>query len=111
MKVDLTQSGDTVTGTWADTVAINWKGTISGTFTSPSAFTATVTFTSHGRYKLSDTCTGTGTFNWNWDTSTGTSPMAWGGGFTWTGGDCGPCPNGICIGYPEKATWFLKPAQ
>ena len=111
MKLDLTQSGDTVTGTWADTVAINWKGTISGAFANPGALTATVTFTSHGRYDLSKTCAGTGTFNWNWDTSSGMNPMSWIGGFTWTGGDCGPCPNGECIGYPQKATWVLRSGQ
>ena len=104
-KVDLTQSGDTVTGTWADTVAINWKGTISGTFISPSELTATVTFTSHGRGNLPDTCTGTGTFIWNWDTRYGTNPMLWAGGFNWTGGTC-TC-TAPCVSYPAKARWYM----
>jgi hypothetical protein len=107
MKAELTQSGDTVSGTWADTMAVDWKGTIVGRFTSPGALTATVTFTAPGRWH-GDTCMGTGTFTWDWDTTTGLTIMTWKGGYTWTAGDCGPCPNGICIGYPDKVNWYLS---
>ena len=119
MKAELAQSGDKVSGTWADTMSVEWKGTIAGRFNSPGSLTATVTFTAPPRWH-GDTCQGTGTFTWDWDTATGTAPMVWKGGFTWTSGDCGPfagpgcpgatcgCPNGICPGYPDKVSWYLN---
>lgn len=95
LRVNITQSGASVTGTWADTTGRDWNGTINGT-TDPSSFTGTVTISAPNAAGVGQRCTGTASFSG--PASSGTTTLRWTSpGFT-----------GSCTGMPLSVVWNLQ---